>query len=153
MLWFLLYQVYKYGYQQFIILSTKLWSMLISDLRSQMLGLLLMLNSKNWLNSEGIICYSNKLLLFFWQSYLILVTTSLSFSYPLSNKGFLTLVDVEDGHTLHLVVRQPGLPPPGSLYNHSGLLWLSTCIFVFIINVICVFLLSRTCNVGSLSLL
>jgi hypothetical protein len=32
----------------------------------------------------------------------------------------LTQVDVEDGHTLHLVVRHPDLPPPGSLPNHSG---------------------------------
>lgn len=34
----------------------------------------------------------------------------------------LTQVDVEDGHTLHLVVRQPDLPPPGSLPNHAGLM-------------------------------
>lgn len=53
----------------------------------------------------------------------MLVTISLSFSYPFFNMGFLlTQLDVEDGHTLHLVVRQPDLPPPGSLFNHSGMM-------------------------------
>ncbi|CAL0330456.1 unnamed protein product [Lupinus luteus] len=37
----------------------------------------------------------------------------------LKDDQLLSAYHVEDGHTLHLVVRQPGLPPPGSLLNHS----------------------------------
>lgn len=48
----------------------------------------------------------------------------------------LKQVDVEDGHTLHLVARQPDLPPPGSLPNHSGLTWLCTVLsFAVVIDV------------------
>ncbi|KAK8471249.1 hypothetical protein PHAVU_003G173700 [Phaseolus vulgaris] len=37
----------------------------------------------------------------------------------LKDDQLLSAYHVEDGHTLHLVVRQPDLPPPGSLPNHS----------------------------------
>ncbi|XP_061350728.1 ubiquitin-like domain-containing protein CIP73 isoform X2 [Gastrolobium bilobum] len=37
----------------------------------------------------------------------------------LKDDQLLSAYHVEDGHTLHMVVRQPGLPPPGSLPNHS----------------------------------
>lgn len=31
-------------------------------------------------------------------------------------------VDVEDGHTLHLIVRQPVVPSP-DIFDHPGLVW------------------------------
>ncbi|KAG4378798.1 hypothetical protein GLYMA_17G106000v4 [Glycine max] len=37
----------------------------------------------------------------------------------LKDDQLLSAYHVEDGHTLHLVVRQPDLPPPGSVSNHS----------------------------------
>ncbi|CAJ2634601.1 unnamed protein product [Trifolium pratense] len=37
----------------------------------------------------------------------------------LKDDQLLSAYHVEDGHTLHLVVRHPDLPPPGSLPNHS----------------------------------
>ncbi|KAK7292000.1 hypothetical protein RIF29_07607 [Crotalaria pallida] len=37
----------------------------------------------------------------------------------LKDDQLLSAYHVEDGHTLHLVVRQPDLPPPGSSFNHS----------------------------------
>ncbi|KAL5065236.1 hypothetical protein RYX36_026973 [Vicia faba] len=37
----------------------------------------------------------------------------------LKDDQLLSAYHVEDGHTLHLVVRQPNLPPPGSLPNHA----------------------------------
>ncbi|RDX79722.1 40S ribosomal protein S11, partial [Mucuna pruriens] len=37
----------------------------------------------------------------------------------LKDDQLLSAYHVEDGHTLHLVVRQPDLPPPGSVPNHS----------------------------------
>ncbi|KAK7330007.1 hypothetical protein VNO77_24191 [Canavalia gladiata] len=37
----------------------------------------------------------------------------------LKDDQLLSAYHVEDGHTLHLVVRQPDLPPPGSVLNHS----------------------------------
>ncbi|XP_022639530.1 large proline-rich protein bag6-B isoform X3 [Vigna radiata var. radiata] len=37
----------------------------------------------------------------------------------LKDDQLLSAYHVEDGHTLHLVARQPDLPPPGSLPNHS----------------------------------
>ncbi|KAK7388562.1 hypothetical protein VNO78_23382 [Psophocarpus tetragonolobus] len=37
----------------------------------------------------------------------------------LKDDQLLSAYHVEDGHTLHLVVRQPDLPPPGSVHNHS----------------------------------
>ncbi|XP_058759652.1 ubiquitin-like domain-containing protein CIP73 [Vicia villosa] len=37
----------------------------------------------------------------------------------LKDDQLLSAYHVEDGHTLHLVVRQPDLPPPGSLPNHA----------------------------------
>ncbi|XP_039689923.1 ubiquitin-like domain-containing protein CIP73 isoform X3 [Medicago truncatula] len=38
----------------------------------------------------------------------------------LKDDQLLSAYHVEDGHTLHLVVRQPDLPPPGSLPNHAA---------------------------------
>ncbi|WJX90424.1 Ubiquitin-like domain-containing protein cip73 [Trifolium repens] len=38
----------------------------------------------------------------------------------LKDDQLLSAYHVEDGHTLHLVVRHPDLPPPGSLPNHSA---------------------------------
>ncbi|KAK7265161.1 hypothetical protein RJT34_32777 [Clitoria ternatea] len=37
----------------------------------------------------------------------------------LKDDQLLSAYHVEDGHTLHLVVRQPDLPPPGSVPSHS----------------------------------